>query len=152
MTTSSIRTDRRSNTFRTAINSLYRNRRASIRRSTDIATNVYFDKHEPWFAYLALGIILMSIADAYFTLYILERGGEELGPFVNYLIQQSEILFFVIKHFITAIAVLFVLMHKNFIIFKYFSGYHGLYLMLISYVILITYEFSILIILSFYPN
>lgn len=152
MTTSIMRTDRRTTTFRTAINSIYRNRRTTIRRSTDTANNVYFDRHEPFFTLLALGIVLLSITDAFFTLHILERGGEELGPFVSYLIQQGEVLFFVVKVLVTAIAVMLVLMHKNFSIFKYFAGYHVLYLILLSYVILVTYELSMLAILNYYPD
>lgn len=103
-------------------------------------------------SWLALGIVLLSITDAYFTLYFLDQGGEELGPFVNYLVQQGELLFFVVKLLITTAAVLFVLMHKNFVIFKYFFGYHGLYVMLLSYVILITYEIILLAILNHYPG
>lgn len=152
MTTSSIRTDRRSITFRTAVNSIYRNRRAACRRSTDIAANVYFDRHEPWMAFLVLGIVLLSIADAYYTLNILERGGEELGPFVAYLIQQGELIFYSVKFTITAFGVLVVLMHKNFVIFKYFSGYHGLYLILLSYVVLIIYELILLGIMNYFPG
>lgn len=148
MKTSRNRTDRRSATFRTAIHSIYRNRRTTIRRSTDMATDVYFDRHEPWFAFLALGILLLSITDAYFTLHLMKNGGEELSPVVDYLVQQGDLSFFVIKYFVTAAAVLVVLMHKNFKIFKYFLGYHGLYLMLLSYVILITYEIGILAIIN----
>ena len=140
--------DRRTATLRTAIHSIYRNRRTSVRRETDMATDVYFDRHEPWFAYLALGVMLLSITDAYFTLYILNHGGEEISPVVEYLVQQGNLSFFIIKYLITAIAVLVVLMHKNFTIFKYFLGYHGLYIMLLSYVLLITYELAMLSIMN----
>lgn len=140
--------DRRSAKLRTAIHSIYRNRRASVRRETDMATDVYLDRHEPWNAYLVLGIMLLSITDAYFTLYNLRHGGKEISPVVDYLVQQGELLFFVTKYLVTAIAVLVVLMHKNFTIFRYFLGYHGLYLMLLSYVLLITYEVGILSIMN----
>jgi len=141
--------ERRSATVRTAIHSIYRNRRASVRRVSDMETDVYFDRHEPWFAFMALGVMLLSITDAYFTLYMLEHGGEEISPVVDYLVQQGDLFFFVAKYLVTAIAVLVVLMHRNFTIFKYFLGYHGLYLMLLSYVLLITYELGILSIISY---
>lgn len=144
--------ERRSATFRTAIHSIYRNRRTSVRRDSDMATDVYFDRHEPWFAFLALGVMLLSITDAYFTLYMLEHGGEEISPVVKYLVQQGDLLFFVTKYLVTAIAVLVVLMHRNFTIFRYFLGYHGLYLMLLSYVLLITYELVIVSIINTSSN
>lgn len=147
--TTKLRMDRRSTTFRTAIHSIYRNRRVATRRSTDRVTDVYFDRHEPRTVYLSLGILLLCITDAFFTLYLMKNGGKEISPLMDYLIQQGELTFFIIKYLATAAAVLVVLMHKNFTVFKYFLGYHGLYLMLASYVILIIYEISIVTIINF---
>lgn len=150
--TSRISSDRRAATLRTAINSIYRNRRVDLRRSTDVARDIYLDKHEPLMAFLALGVVILSITDAFFTLHLLKHGGEEISPFMDYLLQKDTLLFFTVKYLITAVAVLIVLMHKNFRIFKYFLGYHGLYLMFLSYVILISYELSLLAALNYFPG
>jgi len=140
--------ERRSASFRTAINSIYRNRRTTVRRSTDLATNLYSDRHEPRMAYLSLGILLLCITDTYFTLYLMKHGGEEASPVAYYLMQQGDLFFFIVKYIVTAIAVFVVLMHKNFKVFTYFKGYHGLYFMLVSYVTLTVYQLSILTIIS----
>lgn len=142
--------DRRKNTIRTALYSLYRNRRSTVRRAEDSVLNVYFDKHEPWLIYLALGALLLSATDAYFTLALLQHGSFEMNPVMDYFIQKDSRLFFIVKFTMTAACVFFVLVHKNFSFLRFFKGYHVLLSAFTLYTILICYELSMLIQLGFF--
>lgn len=65
-----------------------RPRRRSGRRHGD-EQRIFVDWHEPRVLYLALAILLMSCADALFTLNLLAAGGEELNAFMRALLGQS---------------------------------------------------------------
>lgn len=144
--------DRRNNSMRTAVHSLYRNRRTDVRRVDDEAVNVYVDRHEPWLVYMALGALLLSATDAYFTLALLQHGSYEMNPFMDYFIQKDAQLFFAVKFFMTAACVVFVVMHKNFRFLRLFKGYHVLMASFALYSILICYELSMLLQLNFFSR
>ncbi len=143
--------DRRSkNSLRTAVHSIYRNRRAAVRRIDDEAVNVYIDRHEPWMVYMALGALLLSATDAFFTLALLQHGSYELNPFMDYFIQKDERLFFIVKFIMTSTCIVFVLMHKNFRFLRLFKGYHVLLTSFALYSMLICYELTMLIQIGFF--
>jgi hypothetical protein len=65
-----------------------RPRRRHGRRASDVH-RVLLDWHEPRVLYLALAILLMSCADALFTLNLLAVGGEELNVVMRLLLDQD---------------------------------------------------------------
>jgi hypothetical protein len=65
-----------------------RPRRRSGRRGGD-EHRIFLDWHEPRVLYLALAILLMSCADALFTLNLLAAGGEELNAVMRVLLGQG---------------------------------------------------------------
>ncbi|MGD8941130.1 MAG: DUF5658 family protein [Gammaproteobacteria bacterium] len=141
---------RRKNSLRTAVHSLYRNRRASVRRIDDDVVNVYLDQHEPWLIYMALGALLLSATDAFFTLALLQHGSYELNPFMDFFIQKDPRLFFIVKFTMTSTCIVFVLMHKNFQFLRLFKGYHVLLTSFALYSMLICYELTMLIQIGFF--
>jgi hypothetical protein len=141
---------RRKNSLRTAMHSVYRNRRASVRRVDDDAVNMYVDRHEPWLVYMALGALLLSATDAYFTLALLQHGSYELNPIMDYFIQKGPRLFFIVKFTLTSTCIVFVLMHKNFVFLRLFKGYHVLLSSFALYSLLICYEFTMLFHVGFF--
>ncbi|WP_455204456.1 DUF5658 family protein [Kaarinaea lacus] len=144
--------DRRRNNFRTALHSVYRNRRSGTRRIDDSKVCAYVDVHEPWLVYLAMSALVLSTFDAYFTLALLKYGSQELNPFMNYFLQIDEQLFFLVKFLMTAVCVVFMVTHKNFTFLKYFNGYHLLYLSVSMYGLLVSYELFMLINLDFFQH
>jgi len=137
--------DRRQKHGRAALHSWFKRRRIGPRRGSDLNENIYVDIHEPWLVYLGLGTLLFSTMDAFFTLYLLQVGSEEMNPFMDYFLKKNAQLFFVVKFSITAFCVIFLIMHKNFRLFKYISGYHLLLVCFLAYGILVTYELSMLL-------
>lgn len=138
------RNDRRQDIRLAAIQSWFRKRRIGPRRDNDPQRDIYVDVHEPWLFYLGLGALILSTLDAFFTLHLLQLGSEEMNPFMDYFLQKDAQLFFVVKYFITAFCIIFLIMHKNFRLFKIISGYHLLFLCFAAYSVLVTYEIAML--------
>jgi hypothetical protein len=115
-------------------------RRHGPRRDDDLGRGHYVDIHEPAIVALSLGIILLCVADAFFTLNIIARGGEELNPFMKALLEKDVLLFFSVKFTVTSLCLVFTIAHKHFRIFRAISGYHILYAVFICYALLIYYE------------
>jgi hypothetical protein len=77
---------------------------------------MYVDLYGHYLLLSILLIILLSIFDAYFTLFHVERGAREINPFMNFLIGYGNIYFFVIKYILTALGLFVLCIYKNLLI------------------------------------
>ncbi|MGD8572004.1 MAG: DUF5658 family protein [Gammaproteobacteria bacterium] len=142
--------DRRSNSWRTIVGSVIYRRRAAPRRENDSDAPHYVDIHEPHLFYVAVGALLLCVADAFFTLTLLEfHGSYELNPVMDFFIQKDIQHFFLVKFGMTAAGILFLVIHKNFRILNTISGYQILYGALALYSLLVMYELFMLVVLPF---
>lgn len=123
---------------------LYKPRRAGDRRETLVAKPPYLDVHGPYLYTLVLSIMLFCVADAYFTLILIEHGSKELNPFLAWALEKDAMLFYSIKYSLTAICVYLLMLHKQFLVFG-LRGYHFLIAVLLCYATLITYQISMLV-------
>lgn len=145
-----VAVDRRNHSWRTLVGSLIFRRRATPRRTVDGSSAYYVDVHEPRLFFVAVGALLLCVADAFFTMTLLEfYGSYELNPVMDYFIQKDFHQFFFVKFGLTAFGIIFLVMHKNFRILNRISGYQILYGSLILYAILVAYELSMLVVLPF---
>jgi hypothetical protein len=117
----------------------FRGRRMHSRRKEN-DQNYYVDRYGFKYLFWILGIIILSIFDAYLTLNLLQRGGTELNPFMSMLIDKNSMLFMAVKIAITSICILFLLIHKNFRFFGKIRLNHFIYSVFSLYVVLIVYE------------
>lgn len=69
-------------------------------------TVVFIDWHHPWLFFLATGTMLLSCADAFLTLQLIDRGMFEVNPFMQLVLSQSTVLFTSIKLALTGFGVL----------------------------------------------
>ena len=97
--------DRRNFTWRTMVYGYLRSRRRAARRTGD-AEPLFLDWHHPWLFFLAVGIMIMSCMDAFFTLQLLERGMVEINPVMDAVIKRSTLLFASIKVSLTGFGIL----------------------------------------------
>ncbi len=142
--------DRRTNSWRTIAGSIFLRRRANPRRTEDGSGAHYVDVHEPRLFFVAVGALLLCVADAFFTMTLLDfYGSYELNPVMNYFIQQDFHQFFFVKFGLTAFGILFLVLHKNFRILNCVSGYQILYGSLMVYAVLIAYELTMLAVIPF---
>lgn len=137
--------DRRVNHRRAMLYSLFMRRRGSMRRDDEKDRHYYIDLHEPRLFYLAMAMCLLSVSDAFLTLNLLERGSEELNPLLNYFLSVDVRLFFGVKFGITTFCILFLVMHKNFVLFNRISGLQVMVLSIMAYSILVCYEITLML-------
>ncbi len=138
------RVDRRHYSPRSLVHYLYRNRRQAARRGADRERGYYVDIHDPVSMAVVLTVVVLCVADAFITLWLLQHGGKEINPLMDALIAQGPQIFFGVKFSITAVCVLFLLMHRHFLVFRWLRGHHLLYSSLAVYVVLIGYEITLI--------
>ena len=97
--------ERRDFSWRTVFFGFIRSRRHDYRRSMD-DTVVFIDWHHPWLFFLATGTMLLSCADAFLTLQLIDRGMFEVNPFMQLVLSKSTVLFTSIKLALTGFGIL----------------------------------------------
>ena len=70
-------------------------------------------QHSPKTLAGVLLIIALSIADSYLTIHLLSRGAEELNPIMAFCLNQSPLLFFMVKYALTCAVIMIILIIKN---------------------------------------
>lgn len=138
------RAERRSFSWKTVLLGFFRSRRRDSRRSGE-SEPLFTDYHHPWLFFLAVGIMLMSCMDAFFTLQLLDRGAIEINPIMAAVIGQSALAFAATKMLLTAFGILALVylsksrfmnrLRTGILLTVFFSGY----------AVLICYEFVFLI-------
>lgn len=94
-----------------------RGSRTAVRRKADQNRHYYVDLY-PWQHLLLLSVcLLLSLADAFLTLYLLSWGGVELNPVMSVVLQAGALRFVLIKYILTAFGLTCLLMHKNYVLF-----------------------------------
>jgi hypothetical protein len=98
-------TDRRAVTWRTVLFGFLRSRRHAHRRVVD-GEVIFLDWHHPWLFFLATGTMLLSCADAFLTLQLIERGMIEVNPVMSAVMAHSTTLFTSTKLAMTGFGIL----------------------------------------------
>ena len=70
------------------------------------AEALFTDWHHPWLFFLAVGTMILSCLDAFFTLQLLDRGAMEINPIMDAAIGQSTMLFAATKVSMTGFGIL----------------------------------------------
>lgn len=96
---------RREFSWRTVFYGFIRSRRRANRRTADDEI-VFLDWHHPWLFFLATGTMLLSCADAFLTLQLMNVGMVEANPFMQAVMAQSTLLFTSTKLAMTAFGIL----------------------------------------------
>lgn len=117
--------------------------RRHFRRAED-KVNAYVDRYSLFQACLIVSVVILSCMDAFFTLRILEAGGEEVNPVMLHLMGYGITWFVGIKILVTSLGVLFLVVHKNFVVRGKLNVTHILYFFFFGYLILIQYELILL--------
>jgi hypothetical protein len=97
--------DRRAFGWRTVIFGFLRSRRREHRRFAE-GEPVFIDWHHPWLFFLAVGTMLLSCLDAFFTLRLLDRGAIEVNPVMAFAISHGTLAFTVSKMLMTGLGIL----------------------------------------------
>lgn len=97
--------DRRALSWRTAVHGFARSRRRQLRRDSD-AEALFIDWHHPWLFFLAIGTMLLSSADAFMTLELLQHGMFEANPVMAAALEHGTVAFVASKMTLTGIGIM----------------------------------------------
>mgnify|MGYP001820154822 CR=1 FL=1 len=135
--------DRRQPSHQTVYGALFTNRRRLPRREND-----HLDSYTDWYGVLPLAatftIILLCFADAFLTTVLISKGAVELNILMDWLIQRNIHMFAVVKMSVTGIALIILVMHHNFRIYRFVAVRYVLYAIVPIYIALIHHELTML--------
>ena len=137
------RHDRRQPSLRTLLGALHQYRRRHLRRAED-SVNSYTDWYGHWPFAATLTIILLCFADAFLTIVLLNKGAVELNGLMDWLIQKDTHTFAVVKMSMTGAALIVLVMHFNFRIYRYIAVRYLIYALVPLYSLLIFHELTML--------
>lgn len=134
--------DRREVSWRSFVYGNFRPRRRRSRREED-GHRILFDWYEPRVLYLTLGVLLLSCADALFTLNLLNHGAAEANFFMARALEHGMDTFLAGKISLTGISLicLVAVVRRKFI--GDYSVEHLLQFFFFAYVLVICYEIYI---------
>jgi Domain of unknown function (DUF5658) len=135
--------DRRQPSLRTLLGSLSRYRRRQLRRGDD-SLNSYTDWYGHWPFAATFTIILLCFADAFLTIVLLSKGAVELNGLMDWLIQKDTHTFTVVKMSMTGAALVVLVMHFNFRIYRFIAVRYLVYALVPLYSLLIFHELMML--------
>jgi hypothetical protein len=135
--------DRRIPSMKTLRDALLLQRRRSSRREGD-HLNSYTDWYGHWPLAATTTIILLCFADAFLTIVLLSKGAVELNGLMDYLIQRDVFLFAVVKMSVTGTALIILVLHFNFRVYKYIAVRYLVYAIVPLYSLLIFHELNML--------
>jgi hypothetical protein len=95
------------------IHALWVGNRQTIRRWSDRKTHLYVDRYGHGLLIILLVLMSLSVLDAYSTIFLVERGGQEINPLMKVLMEYGYMCFFVVKYVLTALAVFILCICKN---------------------------------------
>lgn len=93
--------DRRNFNWRTVVYGFVLSRRREHRRAVDNDV-LFIDWHHPWLFFLSVGTMLLSVADAFLTLQLIERGMVEANPVMQIAMTKGTDVFVGTKLALTA--------------------------------------------------
>ncbi|MCU0559655.1 MAG: DUF5658 family protein [Desulfobacterales bacterium] len=87
-----------------------------MRRTVDRRRIVILDRYSPGLLAVILGILFLSLTDAFLTLNLIECGASEINPVMAYFLQKGPLVFTLVKYGFTSLAVIIFLLVKNSVI------------------------------------
>ncbi|MEL7539093.1 MAG: DUF5658 family protein [Pseudomonadota bacterium] len=133
------RTDRRRMSWRTVAYGFLKSRRRGSRRDGE-QEPVYLDWHHPWLFFLAIGIMVMSAADAFLTLRLMGFGATEANPVMAAAMTADVGWFVTLKIAMTAFALFVLIYASRYQLFGRFRVGLLITFMFCAYSALIAYE------------
>ena len=94
-------------------------RRRQVRRQSDRTKLYPLDYYSPKLFYMLVAVLFLSIVDALLTLWLIDNGAVEANPVMAYYLNLGPGVFMAAKYFITAAAVVLVVM-LNYVFIRLF--------------------------------
>jgi hypothetical protein len=134
--------DRRRVTLRSFLQGGITPRRRGGRRADE--QHLPIDWHEPYLLFLAVMILLLSVADAFLTLTLIMGGAQEANPLLAFVLQEHPEFFAALKMGLTGSGVLVLVAVARTRLFRIMRVGVLLQGVFVAYVALIAYEWWLL--------
>jgi hypothetical protein len=118
-------------------------RRAHPRRTGDMRFHS-LDWYSAHLLVVSIGISLLSMADAFLTLTLLNSGADEINPIMAALLDRGAVAFTIVKMATTGVCVVTLVVMSRYRFMRLIRVEIVMYLVLASYVSLIAYELWLL--------
>jgi hypothetical protein len=118
-------------------------RRAHPRRADDLRFHT-LDWYSAHLLVVSIGISLLSMADAFLTLTLLNSGADEINPIMAALLDRGAVAFTIVKMATTGICVVALVVLSRYRFMRLIRVDIVMYIVLASYVSLIGYEIWLL--------
>jgi hypothetical protein len=135
--------ERRAHSLKTLHGALFKCRRRVSRREGG-HINSYVDWHGHWTLIATFTIILLCCADAFLTVVLLSNGAVEMNVLMDWLIQKDIRSFAVVKMSVTGLALIVLVMHLNFRVYKFIAVRYLIFALVPMYSLLIAHELNML--------
>ena len=114
------------------------------RRRRDDSRFHSLDWHSAHLLAVSIGILLLSVADAFMTVTLLAGGAVEVNPIMAAVVYKSAALFAALKMAMTGCGVILMVMLARYRFMRLVRVDVVMYVLLIGYLMLLTYEFWML--------
>jgi hypothetical protein len=118
-------------------------RRRPPRRQDDSRFHA-LDWHSPHLFAVAIGILLLSVADAFMTVTLLAGGAMEVNPIMAAVVYRSAAVFAAVKMSMTGAGVMLMVLLARYRLLRVVRVDVAMYGLLIGYFALLSYEFLLL--------
>ena len=135
--------DRRSHSLATLHGALFKYRRRGSRRDGE-HINSYVDWYGHWTLLATFTVILLCCTDAFLTIVLLSNGAAEMNVLMDWLIQKDIRSFAVVKMGITGLALVVLVLHLNFRVYKVIAVRYLIFALVPMYSLLIAHELHML--------
>lgn len=134
------RADRRRRVWWSVCYGSFNPRRRTPPRRLDESRFHSLDWHSSHLLAVAIGILLLSLVDAFLTLVLLQGGADEVNPLMAVLIYRSVTVFAALKMAMTGASIIFMVLLARYRFMRMLRVEWVLYGVLAAYVGLIGYE------------
>ena len=132
--------DRRRRLWWSVVYGNFNPRRRAPPRRLDQSHYHSVDWHSPHLLAVAIGILLLSVVDAFMTLILLQGGADEVNPIMALVVYRSVAVFAALKMALTSFGVVFMVFLARYRFMSRLPVGWVLYGVLIAYTSLIGYE------------
>ncbi len=137
------RADRRKRVLWSLVYGSFHPRRRRPPRRLDDSRFHSLDWHAAHLLAVSIGILLLSVADAFMTVTLLAGGAVEVNPIMAAIVYHNAALFAAVKMAMTGIGVMLMVMLARYRLMRVRVDV-VMYALLIGYLVLLTYEFGML--------
>ena len=132
--------DRRRRVWWSVVYGNFNPRRRAPPRRLDQSHYHSVDWHSPHLLAVAIGILLLSVVDAFMTLILLQGGADEINPIMALVVYRNVAVFVALKMTLTSLGVIFMVFLARYRFMRRLPVGWVLYGVLIAYTSLIGYE------------